>query len=633
MRRSLTLLLVFFPVIFVAQVQKMDSLEQVLKQTSRQTERYKLLNELAPLLYRFEKPEKAFIYLDELKKLAHNKKDYKSEALAYRISSIIYQNITDYPKAIELVNKATNLHKTYHHFKGYLWDINQLGRIYIDMQQPEKAIEVYKTAIEESEGKSNPEILRVLSVIYGNLGIAYGRNNQNDKEILFYIKQAKLAEKINSYEDKSRALYNIGFTYMNMEQYSKAEKYFNKSLSDSIKLKNKSIIYANYHALGILYSRWHKFDQALHYDSLALYYLRRNKYQVYVFDVLNNTAVVYQRMKQYDKALEYNMKAVKLADSIKHKLAQIGGKLSLAKTFIKLKKYNKAEKILKQLAKDTIDRHNFNKSNLVDFWEYNYEVYKHQKQYQKALEAFEKYNNIYDSISNKERDIKIAELETKYQSEAKEKELIQKEKELLKQKLDKQHLIISLGIAGLLLILLIFFTIKFYLKHRREKRELTQLTQKVKALTKQLINEEITTKKQAGIKLSINNHYNNDDHIRAKRGAFYPIPDDDNSKKKQAFKSKIIKDFHHYLKDKFGIDRTILIEVWASIANGISRKEFTKTFDYSENTVKAWRKDLYKILKQFDASKERYSDYKATGLYYQNFIKYLEQIHFFQKKN
>ena len=615
MLRQLTLFLIFFPSILVAQVQKMDSLEQVLKQTSRQTERYKILNELAPLLINFEKPEKAIIYLDELKNIAHQIADYKNEAKAYRAFSMIHQNKSDYQTAIKQIQKAIKIDDSIQCLKCYLLDVNQLGRIYIDMQQPEKAINIYQTGIQKSDKTSDPKILRIQALIYGNLGIAYGKMYQKKKQIQAFLKQAELAEKAGSFDQKSKAFYNIGYLYMEMEQYPKAESYFYKAMADSIQIKNKDYVYMNYHSLGLLYSRWHKFEKALHYDSLALNTYKKNGYKLYVFDVLNNMAVVYLRMKQYDKAVPFHQKAVKLADSLNHKLAQIGGKLSFVNTLLHLKKYNKAEKILKQLAKDTIDRHNFNLSNLADFWEYNYEVYKHQKRYQKALEAFEKYKNISDSISNKERDIKIAELETKYQAEAKEKKLIEKEKELLKQKVANQNLIIGLGIAGLLLILVVFFTIKFYLKHRREKRELTQLTQKVKALTKQLINEEITAKKQAGIKLSINNYHNNDDHIGAKRGASYPISDNDNSKKKQAFKSKIIKDFHHYLKDKFGIDRTILIEVWASIANGISRKEFTKTFDYSENTVKAWRKDLYKILKQFDASEERYSDYKATGLY------------------
>ena len=622
MRRSLTLLLVFFPVIFVAQVQKMDSLEQVLKQTSRQTERYKLLNELAPLLINFEKPEKAEVFLKELKDLAHQNGDFKNEAKAYRALSMIYQNKSDYQTAIKQIQKAIKIDDSIHCLKCYLLDVNQLGRIYIDMQQPEKAINIYQTGIQKSDKTSDPKILRIQALIYGNLGIAYGKMYQKKKQIQAFLKQAELAEKAGSFEQKSKAFYNIGYLYMDMEQYPKAESYFYKAMEDSIQIKNKDYVYMNYHSLGLLYSRWHKFDKALHYDSLALNTYKKNGYKLYVFDVLNNIAVVYQRMKQYDKAIPYHQKALKLADSLNHKLIQIGGKLSFVNTLLHLKKYNKAEKILKQLVKDTIDRHNFNLSNLADFWEYNYEVYKHQKQYQKALAAFEKYKTINDSISNKERDIKIADLETKYQSEAKEKKLIEKEKELLKQKVAKQNLIIGLGISGLLLIFLLFFLIKFYRKHQKEKRKLVILTRKVKALTEQLTKEEKIAFNQSGIS-QVSNYYNN----KSKKAGILPSFDND----KNRFESQVIKDFHNYLKNKFGIDRPILIEVWASIANGVSRKEFTEKFGYSENTVKAWRKDLYKILKQFDISGERYTDYKAAGLYYQYLIEYLDRNYFFRK--
>ena len=606
------LIVLLFPLISLAQLHKKDSIENLLKETTDKEKRYELLNKLAPLLINFEKPEKAKVYLEELQKISHENGEYKNESKAYRAFSMIYQNQANYSAAFEQINKAIEIDEAHNCLKCYLLDINQLGRIYIDMQKPEKAIEVYKKAIKKSGNNSGKEILRVLAIIYGNLGIAYHKIYQKEKEINAYLKQAELARLSGYIDQKSKAFYNIGYLYMNMEQYSKAEKYFFKAMSDSTKVKNKDYIFMNYHSLGLLYSRWNKFDQALKYDSLALGYFRKQNYKLYIFDVLNNIAVVYQRMKQYDKALIYNKKAVKLADSMQHKLIQIGGKLSLVKTLLHLNKNQEAEQVLMQISRDTVDRHNFNKHALSDFWNYKYKVYKRQKKYQPALEAFEKHHNISQSLSNKERDIKISELEIKYQTEVKEKELIIKEKELLKQKIAKQQLMAGISVAGFLLVLLGIFAVKTYRKHLSEKQKLSELTNKVNKLTKQLkYNEQKIIENKTGLNPVVMKNATSNIYQTEKKGYLHKL------------ESQNLKNFRHYLQIKYKIDKPILIEVWENIAKGISRKEFAKKFNYSENTVKAWRKELYQLLKQYDQTNERYSDYKATGLFYQALLEFL----------
>ena len=597
-------LFLLLPVTLQAQIQKKDSLENRLNHTNDSAKRYDLLNKLAPLLINFEQPQKAIVYFEELQRLARQKGDYKNEAKAYRGLSMIYQNKGNYTTAIKLIEKATKIDDKNHCIRCYLLDINQLGRIYIDLQKPRKALEIYQEAVRKAGNQSDPKILSALAIIYGNIGIAYGKIYQKEKEINAFLKQAALAEKAGNYNEKSKALYNTGYLYMEMEQYHKAEKYFFKAMSDSLRMSNKDYVKINYHSLGELYSRWKKFNLALHYDSLALDYFKNNGYSLYVFDVLNNIAVVYQRMNRYDKAIPFHLKAIKLADSLNHKLIQIGGKLSYVNSLIHLKKYQEAENILKQLAKDTIDHQNFNKSLLADFWEYNFEVYKHQKNYQKSLEYFERYHDLRDSLTKRERDIKIAELETKYQTEVKEKELAQKEKELLKQKIVKQRLTFGLSVIGILLILISFIAIRTYKKHLDEKRKLNELVKKVKELTRIL---ETTGPK-----------------IIEQKSGLQPVPLDDIYNIHAYYKkSKKLQKFYAYLQEKVNINKPILIEVWESIANGVSRKEFTDKFGYNENTVKAWRKELYQILKDYEQTSERYTDYKATGLYYRILLEFL----------
>ncbi len=473
----ISLLSVLFVKVSLAQAGEKDSLIRVLQQTADTNERYKLLNKLASLLVILEKPEKSKIYLEELKELAHQRGDYKNEAKTYRAFSMIYQNAGMYEKSIEQINKAIEIDERIDCLDCYLLDINQLGRIYIDMQMPEKAIKVYNKGIQKAGNNNNRKVLRALSIIYGNLGIAYGKMHQNEKEINSFLKQVELAERTFNINEKIKALYNIGYAYMEMEQYPKAEKYFLRCLADSLKIK-KDYVNINYHALGILYSRWKKYDKALHYDSLALDAYRKEGYKIYEFDVLNNMAGVYQRMGDYEKALPYHYEAIRLADSLHHNLIRIGGRLSYIETLIDLKKFDKAERILNQVANDTVDTLNFNKQMRLLFLNFSYKIFKYKHQYKKALYAFEKYVNLDKELNKTERDIKITEIETKYQAEKKEKEnqrllAEQYKQEAIIQQKTKQNILLAGGFGAALAVAGVFGF--FYNRNRRQKRLIESL--------------------------------------------------------------------------------------------------------------------------------------------------------------
>jgi hypothetical protein len=71
--------------------------------------------------------------------------------------------------------------------------------------------------------------------------------------------------------------------------------------------------------------------------------------------------------------------------------------------------------------------------------------------------------------------------------------------------------------------------------------------------------------------------------------------------------------------NKYHIEKFEIIDVWGSIANGISRGSYSKQRKISENTVKVWRKELYNILKKNSSeTNSRYNNYQAVIEYYNN---------------
>jgi two-component sensor histidine kinase len=267
---------------------------------------------------------------------------------------------------------------------------------------------------------------------------------------------------------------------MNLKNYEKAEEYFLKSLkfSDSVSLHTYTNM--NHHGLGINYSRWGNYKKALHHNKIALDFFRKQGSRLYEFDVLNNTAVVYQRMNKPDSVIFYGKLALKIAKEIKHQLAISGANLTLSNAYLNKEEYNKAEKILLEVAKDTVNPKVIDINSKASIYSNLSEVYEGKFNYLKSLEYHKRFKKLNDSIEKQNLDSKFSDLEIKYQTEKKEKENLQlkadkaEQAELLAKESKRKW---QLG-AGLITALLTLAIFTFYYRRNKKQKEVIESLQK-----------------------------------------------------------------------------------------------------------------------------------------------------------
>ena len=114
-------------------------------------------------------------------------------------------------------------------------------------------------------------------------------------------------------------------------------------------------------------------------------------------------------------------------------------------------------------------------------------------EYDKFLNSFENYADLKDSIFIEENAKQIAEMQTKYETEKKEKENILLKKDIEIQETRNQRLIIGLSLSGFIIILL--FIIIFQVKRVQvQKQRLTKERNKNLKEKLNLQNRELTTK-------------------------------------------------------------------------------------------------------------------------------------------
>ena len=401
-----------------------------------------------------------------------NKPDLMSESYRYIAEAGLRKHNFDMAK--QNAEKALQIDDSLHRYADMILDYNQLGRSYYNFGQPEKAINIYKKAVAVYE--KNP-VGNKIGTIYGNIGAAYNLLNRPNDALKYFLKQADFIANIDDPLQKSKVNYNIGYTYMQLEQFNKGEKYFLEALKDSAKIEVKDYVYVNYHALGMLYSRWNKLDKALESNKIALKFFDATQNKMYQFDLHNNNAAIYLKKGEKQLALQEADKAFEIAKQIGFKLGMDAAHSTKAEIYVHFGDFDEAEKILKPLKNDSSITHYEIKLSLYNSL---YEVDKHKKDYKEALFYHEKLKKLNDSILKAQRDSKIAEVETRYQTEKKEKENLKLKAEKARQDLllaqqSKRNTYLTAGILIALTGLGIF---AFFYRRNKRQKELIEHLQK-----------------------------------------------------------------------------------------------------------------------------------------------------------
>jgi tetratricopeptide (TPR) repeat protein len=382
----------------------------------------------------------------------------------------------DYEKAKKYAIEGLKAIDSIKNKKIYFRSIIQLGRVHDFFQEYKNAIKTYKRALPLY---LNEEILdEEITKIYLNLGTAYLKLRKETEAVDYFLKGGEIAKNNNNYDDISYTMYTLGYLYMGLEQYMDAEKYFLKGLKDSTLIKNKGSLYMNHRALGLNYSRWGKFEKALSHNKIALGHYRRIGNKLYEYDILNNTSALYNKIQEFEKAIIYGNMALNIGKEIEHKQAINGAKINLASAFIGVNNYNDAEVLIRDIAQDTSDIKLISRPFKAVIYQKLSVVYENKNDFKKSLKYYIRYSILNDSILKEQRDSNIAEIQTKYETEQKEKENLQlraenAEQELITAKANREKTIYAFGFLGALIVLSVFFY--FYRKTKKQKEVIESL--------------------------------------------------------------------------------------------------------------------------------------------------------------
>ncbi|MBI2967672.1 MAG: tetratricopeptide repeat protein [Bacteroidetes bacterium] len=324
-----------------------------------------------------------------------------------------------------------------------------------------------------------------------NLANMYGYQGDYVKSHQNLLLANKLFEEIGDTQGISVSLMNMGINYHLQKNYNKAYEFF---------LKASSLLYLinDYYSLGVvimnigtIHTEMKNYDSALTCFHRAISLYEKVQYDKGIANCYENIGAVHIILKNHVQGEDNILKALEFYEKAGMHEGIITANNYLGENFLKLENYHKALKHFIR-AKEA-GEFSGDIFNLVDIYQNLSKAYAGLEDYSHAFEYLKKYVTIKDSTLGIESQNQLTEMQTKYETEKKEKEneLLRKDKQLKEGEINHQRLFILFIAAGLVLIFLL--SVLIYRGYLLKKKANLELNRKNVTITRQ--KEEIENQK------------------------------------------------------------------------------------------------------------------------------------------
>jgi len=371
----------------------------------------------------FSQPQKI---IDSILKILPTQKD---SVLVKSYNELTWQYRTvNRNQGIGYGEKAIVLSKQINFATGEAQAYNDLGILYMDNQEMDKAIASYAKAIPIRE-KLNDK--KGLAAVYLKIGIVYQKSGRFDKALENGLKSLETYEALKDDYGIATALNNVGIANQNIGNVDAALRYHERALSLREKINDRSGLATSYLAIGNIQFLNNDLPKAKYYtekaDSMGTLV---NNYEV-MATAAHNLAAIYEKTGPFEKGLDYAETALSIREQLGDVKAVVSTLNVWGTLLIKTKQYKPAEEKLLQALQlsDTLisclpEKPRIYRS-LID-------LYEATGDYKKANEMGRLQIQYKDSIYTADMNLRFSEMETKYETAVKEQEIQQQRFEIAK---------------------------------------------------------------------------------------------------------------------------------------------------------------------------------------------------------
>lgn len=464
-----------FPIQTIAQQSKIDSLLKVLEGTKTGFDKVKVFHEIS-IEYLSVNCDSSFSYSRRGLILAKKINDKKGQENCLNSIGRAYFTIGELDSALSYYKERYLLAIEIADSVGLASGFLNIGNVYRAKGDSKKALDFYLKA--NKIYASNNETM-LLAKACTNIGACYFDNSDYKLASEYYFKALGLYEKSNSDREFLHTIHNIISVYDILKKYDEAinllDKY--KTFTESKNLWSKGMFYS---MLAGINSEKKDFKIALNYYSIAYNCFTKVHDVPFQGYMLVGLGRVNMELGNYKKSLQYFLSAIPLLQKSNQQMFILNN-LMIANLYLKSTNFAKAAEFLYKSEKLCRNDRNLMSEVSKSF----IELYSRLNQPEGVSRYFAIYDQLKDSIFSEQTTKAIAEMQTKYETEKKDKEILTLNMEATKR--ENTVWFITSGFGILLVISGSGFWV-FRNKKKREQAELQQLVAEhdMKALRSQM---------------------------------------------------------------------------------------------------------------------------------------------------
>lgn len=504
---------------------KIDSVEKVIQNLPGEVEKVNALLFLAEQQQGLSNYSEASLILEAAKELAKNLTYNEGLAQACLQSSQVLLKMRDFVAAHEEAEQAKSLYQQQDSALGISKALYQIGEIYATQSFHNQAILFYDSTLQISLKHGNQELAGKallslsaqynykglselgreyahkakgyfektnnsygLSMAYNNLGEADRRQSKYTEALKNYHYALKIAES-NNLKNSGIILNGVGLIYIEQKEFEKAIKIYQELITVNKKANDNIGLALNYNNLGLSYAGLGQHKEAILSYNKGLSIEKGNKRADMI--LYFNIGESYMILNENHLALKFYYISYDFAKETDNKEAIAYCYNGLGLTYYQLKAYETAEDFL-QKGRDLAVAHGL-KELIMENYQKMVKLDSARGNYPDAMAWQKKFFMLKDSLNDELRNKQISEIEARYKSEKKDKEILKltrsQEVAAINQANERTLFLLTVSfliILAVILIYAIFKRRKTNILLKAQKEEIGEKNEELKH-----INEEI----------------------------------------------------------------------------------------------------------------------------------------------
>jgi len=345
----------------------------------------------------------------------------------------------------------------------------QLGRVYFFMTQLDSAIYYFEKSKNHFKKVNNQQQIAQINISLGAITLRQGKYNKTIKTL---TECASFFEKTNDSLNSAKCYSNIASALAELEDYKKAIWYSEKALVIFSKHKLTKYQLITLPNLAAQYLKSGDTIKAIIYNEEAEKLALKSSNNRSLSIIYNNLGSIYLD-KNTKKSKSYLEKTIKLKNDLNLKSGIEVTQGNLGYIHFKDKEYQKAIYYYKLVSQQV------NGKRLAFAYQKLKGCYNELNDYENAFKFSEKYTILNDRILKIENQKNFNEIQTKYETEKKEKEIVKlKTENLIVNYKKNKNIKLLFGVTIILVITLLLMFILY--KNAQKKRLIIKQQHKIK---------------------------------------------------------------------------------------------------------------------------------------------------------